>query len=132
MRETLKLPSQSAGVITLRQPEAIRPEAIVSHTVHQSPELRVVLFHFDAGQELTEHTSPHRALVQVLTGSCSFKLGETWHDLVAGDLVHMPPHLPHGVRASEPFSMLLTLSPTQRERPAVSSLPAALQPLPNS
>ena len=74
-----------------------------------SDQARVVLFGFDAGQELTEHTSPHRALVQILSGSCEFKLGDTWHTLGAGDIAHMPPGLPHAVRARERFSMLLTL-----------------------
>ena len=104
------LPANKEGVLSLNEGGAFRDHAIVSRSLLQTPQLRVVLFHFDAGQELTEHTSPHRATVQVLSGGCEFLLGTEWHPLKAGDFVHMPPGLPHAVRASERFSMLLTLS----------------------
>lgn len=115
------LTADAEGVVSIADDSAFRDHAIVSRTVLQTPQLRVVLFHFDAGQELTEHTSPHRALVQILSGSCAFKLGVAWHDLKAGDLVHMPPGLSHAVRATGRFSMLLTLSPV-----AVASVPAPI------
>ncbi len=104
------LPAEKEGVLSLNEGGAFRDNAIVSRSLLQTPQLRVVLFHFDAGQELTDHTSPHRALVQILTGRCEFKLGTAWRTLQAGDLVHMPPHLPHAVRAKDRFSMLLTLA----------------------
>ncbi len=109
MTATPILTAETEGVINLGAADAFRTDAIVSRTLVKTPELRVVQFHFDAGQELTEHTSPHRALVQILTGACEFKLGTTWHALVAGDLVHMPPLLPHAVRATVPMSFLLSV-----------------------
>jgi quercetin dioxygenase-like cupin family protein len=72
--------------------------------------MRVVLFGFSPGQELTEHTSTQHALVQVLTGECDFSLGDQWHHLKAGALLYMPPNLRHAVKATTEFSMLLTLS----------------------
>jgi quercetin dioxygenase-like cupin family protein len=85
------------------------PNGIVSRTLLQAPGGRLVLFGFAEGQELTEHTSPHHAVVQILTGECEFTLGTEVRSLQAGDLVHMPPGLPHAVRATRQFSMLLTL-----------------------
>ena len=82
---------------------------IVSRTVLRTPTTRVVLFGFAEGQELSEHTSTSQALVQVLSGSCEFSLDGKPHSLKAGDLLHMPPHLRHAVKATEKFSMLLTL-----------------------
>jgi quercetin dioxygenase-like cupin family protein len=70
----------------------------------------VVLFGFAEGQELTEHTSTQQAVIQVLSGECDFSLAGKPHALKAGDLLYMPPHLPHAVRATKQFSMLLTLS----------------------
>ena len=64
--------------------------------------------HFAAGQELSEHTSKARALVQILSGTCAFSVGATRHTLRAGDLLHLPPGAPHALTAPEPFSMLLT------------------------
>jgi quercetin dioxygenase-like cupin family protein len=73
-----------------------------------APGLRVTLFHFAAGQELSEHTSTARALVQVLSGSCNFTLPDGVRLLKAGDLLHLPPGLPHAVSAVENLTMLLT------------------------
>ncbi|MCX8156313.1 MAG: cupin domain-containing protein [Verrucomicrobiae bacterium] len=96
-------------VLNLAQETQFAPNGIVSRTLLKGPNVRVVLFGFDQGQELSEHTSPHRALVQILTGECEFALGPQWHKLKAGDWLHMPPNLPHAVRATQAFSMLLTL-----------------------
>ncbi len=82
---------------------------IVSRTVMRSPGVRVVLFGFAAGQELSEHTAPHQALVQALSGECEFRVGATEYRMRAGDLLVMPPGAPHGLRAVTEFSMLLTL-----------------------
>jgi len=42
-----------------------------------------------AGQEITEHSTPARALVQVLSGTCEFTLAGKKTPLRAGDLLHM-------------------------------------------
>lgn len=96
-------------VLHLAQETQFAPNGIVSRTLLKAPNARVVLFGFAQGQELTEHTSPHRALVHILSGECEFALGGAWHQLKAGDWLHMPPNLPHAVRATQAFSMLLTL-----------------------
>jgi quercetin dioxygenase-like cupin family protein len=124
MKTLPALPAETTGRLSLIDDTAFRDHAIVSRTLLQTPQLRVVLFHFDAGQELTEHTSPHRATVQVLSGGCEFLLGTEWHLLKTGDFVHMSPGLPHAVRAAERFSMLLTLAPV-----AVSPKNEAAKPI---
>jgi quercetin dioxygenase-like cupin family protein len=68
-----------------------------------------VLFGFAEGQELTEHTSTQLALIQILSGSCEFSLAGVPHNLTTGDMLYMPPNLPHSVKAIQQFSMLLTL-----------------------
>ena len=102
---------------TLRLPDAVHTSesGIVSRTLVQSPELRVVLFAFAEGQELTQHTSSRRAIVQVLQGTCEFLFSGTWQKLEEGMLLHMPPGHPHAVKAAHgPFVMLLTLSAEPR------------------
>jgi quercetin dioxygenase-like cupin family protein len=104
------LPSDHAQSLRLADAVETSAAGIVSRTVLQTPELRVVLFAFADGQELTPHTSRRRVLVQILEGACEFFYGETWHALAAGALLHLPPDCLHAVRASTgPFSMLLTL-----------------------
>jgi quercetin dioxygenase-like cupin family protein len=80
---------------------------IVSQAVLTAPGLRVTLFHFAAGQELSEHTSSSRALVQILAGSGDFTFNGQTRLLKAGALLHFPPRLPHAVHAVEEMTMLL-------------------------
>lgn len=100
----------AAESLVLAENAQISAAGIVSRTLLQTPEVRVVLFAFDANQELTSHTSRRRALVQILSGACDFFYGGAWHRLVAGAWLHLPPSHPHAVRAADgPFTMLLTL-----------------------
>jgi quercetin dioxygenase-like cupin family protein len=102
------LPTDTAGVCPLLAPAAGVAHGIVSQAVLTAPGLRVTLLHFAAGQELSEHTSSARALVQVLSGRCDFTFGGETRQLQTGDLLHLPPKLPHAVHATEAMSLLLT------------------------
>ncbi len=102
------LPTNQAGVCALLLPAEKVAHGIVSQAVLTAPGLRVTLFRFAAGQELSEHTTPARALIQVLTGSCEFAFSDRTERLEAGDLLHIPPNLPHAVRATEELAMLIT------------------------
>ena len=96
-------------IISLGQETQFAPNGIVSRTLLRAPNGRVVLFGFAEGQELTEHTSTQQALIQVLSGECEFLLNGQPRAMKAGDLLFMPPNLPHAVKATKQFSMLLTL-----------------------
>jgi quercetin dioxygenase-like cupin family protein len=111
MSQSSLLPPDSAQSLVLADTVEVSAAGIVSRTILQTPELRTVLFAFDAGQELTSHTSRRRALVQVLTGVCDFYFAGAWHSLSSGTLLHLPPGHPHAVRAGQgAFTMLLTLA----------------------
>src|SRR5437016_13380281 len=110
MNERPLIGSDGAGKVSLAAETQFAPNGIVSRTLLRTPTSRVVLFGFAEGQELTGHTSTQEALVQILSGECEFSLDGKTHQLRAGDLVFMPPNLPHSVRATHKFSMLLTLS----------------------
>ena len=96
-------------ITSLAKETQFAPNGIVSRTLLRAPNGRVVLFGFAEGQELTEHTSTQQALIEILSGECEFSLGGKPHALKAGDLVYMPPNLPHAVKATKQFSMLLTM-----------------------
>jgi quercetin dioxygenase-like cupin family protein len=72
-------------------------------------DIRLVLFGFDTGQELTEHTASMPALLQIISGEAQLELGEDTVTVGPGSWVHMPAHLPHSVLAEEPTVLLLTL-----------------------
>jgi quercetin dioxygenase-like cupin family protein len=109
MSEQPLMDAKSEGIISLAKETQYAPNGIVSRTVLKTPTARVVLFGFSQGQELTEHTSTQDALIQVLSGECEFFLAGKPHNLKAGDFLHMPPNLAHAVKATQQFSMLLTL-----------------------
>ena len=110
MSERPLIESDSERIVSLADETRYAPNGIVSRTVLRTANSRVVLFGFAEGQELTEHTSTQHAVIQMLSGECEFSLAGKANNLKAGDLLYMPPNLPHAVRATKQFSMLLTLS----------------------
>jgi|ERR1035438_9086011 quercetin dioxygenase-like cupin family protein len=109
MNEQPLLDASSDKIISLSQETQFAPNGIVSRTLLRTPLMRVVLFGFAEGQELTEHTSTQHALFQVLSGECELSLSGKPHNLKAGDFLHIPPNAPHAIKATKQFSMLLTL-----------------------
>jgi quercetin dioxygenase-like cupin family protein len=89
--------------------EAIQPESIVSRTVYSDAHIKVVLFGFDAGQSLSEHTASQPAIIQILQGEATITLTGDPKEAGAGTWLHMPPNVPHSVVAKTPLIMLLTL-----------------------
>lgn len=114
MSSAALLASEEAGSLTLGESAPAVGHGIVSRAVLFTPELRVTLFNFAAGQALTEHTSTARALIQVLTGAGEFTVDGVARTLHAGDLLHLPPRAPHAVSATEPMTMLLVLAPERK------------------
>lgn len=87
----------------------ITQDATVSRTVMTAEGTRLVLFSFDAGQELSEHTAAMPVLLQVLDGNLTVAAGGRSVDLRPGGVVHLPARLPHAVIALEPSRLLLTM-----------------------
>ncbi|MFQ5398617.1 MAG: cupin domain-containing protein [Anaerolineae bacterium] len=87
----------------------IPPDSIVSRTVLDNGGLKVVLFGFAAGQELSEHTAAYPAILHFLSGKATLTLGETITAATAGTWVHMPARLPHSISAESELKMLLLL-----------------------
>ena len=83
--------------------------AVVSRTLLKQPAGNVTLFAFDVGQELSEHTAPYDALVQVLDGEAEITIAGRPHRLRAGDMIVMPATQPHAVKAVARFKMMLTM-----------------------
>jgi quercetin dioxygenase-like cupin family protein len=83
--------------------------AVVSRTIIKQPTGTLTLFAFDKGQELSEHTAPFAATVQVLEGSVLLIIGGKEITAKSGETVIMPANIPHAVKAVEKFKMLLTM-----------------------
>lgn len=87
----------------------VQPESTVSRTVFRADGVRVVVFAFDEGQALTEHTAAMPVLLQVLSGALAITADGRTDDLVPGGLMHLDARVPHAVRASEPAILMLTM-----------------------
>lgn len=87
----------------------IPSDSILSRTVYSDEQVKVILFGFAAGQELSEHTSAKPAVIYILSGEARVKLGTDSFEATAGMWAHMPPNLPHSIQAKTPVSMLLML-----------------------
>jgi quercetin dioxygenase-like cupin family protein len=88
---------------------AYQEGAIVSRTLIKKPTGTVTLFAFDQGQELSEHTAPFDAMVQVLDGEAQVTIGGNPLRLASGQIVIMPANVPHALKATGRFKMLLTM-----------------------
>jgi quercetin dioxygenase-like cupin family protein len=87
----------------------VAPDATVSRTALRGEGVRVVLFAFDAGQELSEHTAAVPILLQVLDGRLRVGADGEQVELTPGALVHIGSRVPHDVLALEPSRMVLTM-----------------------
>ena len=83
--------------------------SVVSRTLAKKATGTITLFAFDAGQGLSEHSAPYDAIVQVVDGIGTLRIGGK--DVVArtGEIVVMPANIPHAVHANERFKMLLVM-----------------------
>lgn len=88
------------------------PDSIISRTFYKDDLMRTILFRFDAGQELSEHTSAHTAVLHILSGDARVAIGEDTHELSEGAWLHMQPRLKHSVYAKTPVVMLLMMVDT--------------------
>jgi quercetin dioxygenase-like cupin family protein len=83
--------------------------AVVSRTLVKKATGTVTLFAFDEGQQLSEHTTPFDALVQVLEGEVEITISGNPLRLAGGQMVIMPADRPHAVRALGRFKMMLVM-----------------------
>jgi quercetin dioxygenase-like cupin family protein len=81
----------------------------LSRVVFNADGLRVVLFAFDAGEQLTDHSATVPAVVQVIKGRLEMTLGDEKVKIDPGSWVHMDAHLVHALVALEPSIVILTL-----------------------
>ena len=82
---------------------------IASRILAKRPGGNLTLFAFDAGQGLTEHTSPFEALVMALEGTLTLTIGGQPVQATPGTIVRMPANVPHAVDAPEAARMLLIM-----------------------
>lgn len=84
-------------------------DGILSRTVFQDDQTKVVVFGFGQGQELSEHAAAKPAMLFFVKGEATVRLGDDIQEAQAGTWVHMPANLTHSIKAKTPVVMLLVL-----------------------
>jgi len=99
----------SSEIMSLASLADYQSGAVVSRQITKAEGGNVTLFAFDEGQELSEHTTPYDALVQVLDGEVEIRISGKPFLMKTGESIIMPAGQPHAVRAVKKFKMLLTM-----------------------
>ncbi|MDX1577230.1 MAG: cupin domain-containing protein [Gemmatimonadota bacterium] len=103
MEGTLSTPHDLASLVEYQS------DSVVSRVIFRGPGGTVTLFAFAEGQGLSEHTNPNDPLVHVLEGEVTVRIDGAEHRVRAGEMLHLPPSVPHELVGGRPFKMLLTL-----------------------
>jgi quercetin dioxygenase-like cupin family protein len=95
----------------LQLAELIAPTAhgIASRVLAKTSGGNVTLFAFDAGEGLSEHTTPFDALVLVIEGEMVLTIGGAAVHAAPGTIVRLPSAVPHAVEAASAARMLLIM-----------------------
>jgi quercetin dioxygenase-like cupin family protein len=101
-----KLKSEATKLIDLIN---YQEASVVSQEIISKKTGTVTLFAFDKGQGLSEHTAPFDALVYCLDGDVEVTISGNPIQLKPGEMVIMPAHQPHALKALEKFKMLLIM-----------------------
>ena len=88
---------------------SIPENGILSRTLYNHEHVKVLIFGFAAGQELSAHTAPMAASVYFVSGEAKLTLGAEVQDVRENSFAYMPPQLPHGIVAKTPVGMLLSM-----------------------
>jgi quercetin dioxygenase-like cupin family protein len=106
IKNTDKLKAQAIKVVDMI---GYQEGSVVSREVISKKTGTVTLFAFDKGQGLSEHTAPFDAMVYCLDGEVEVTISGNPIRLKEGEMVIMPAHQPHALKALSKFKMLLIM-----------------------
>ncbi len=109
MGNTLNKNIVTASVQKLTDDIEYQSDGIVSKQIIKKPNGNISLFAFDKGESLTEHTSPYEAIAQIMEGEMNITIGGNENVVKVGEMIIMPPNIPHGLVAIQKSKMLLTM-----------------------
>lgn len=102
------MPSYTA-VENLLQEVQISEHRTLSRTIYRDDYVKIVVFGFAGGQELSQHTTSVPAIIEILQGDARLNLDGEEKELSAGSWVYMQANLPHAIYARTDVVMLLTM-----------------------
>ncbi len=94
----------------------IPQDGTLSRTIYRDDHVKIVLFGFSGGQELSQHTASVPAIIEILRGDARVTLDGEEKELSAGSWVYMEAKFPHAVYARTDVVMLLTMLTGAQEK----------------
>jgi quercetin dioxygenase-like cupin family protein len=89
-----------------------RPDRPATALMHDTPDVRLVVFRIEPGQQVAPHTSSSTVVLSILSGTGVVSDGERDYSVRAGAVVAYMPNEPHGMRAlDDPLVILATIAP---------------------
>jgi quercetin dioxygenase-like cupin family protein len=87
----------------------IPKNGILSRTLYADDKIKAIIFGFDSGQELSNHTAAVSAIIHIVKGEAKLTLGGEVKEVKEGAWAHMEPRLEHALYAKTPVVMLLLM-----------------------
>ena len=102
-------PITSTVLADLTTSVEIPKEGTLSRVLYKDDHIRLVVFAFDTGQELTDHTAGVPITIHLVSGRMELTAGNDHSEIDNKAWVHIPAGMTHAVTALEPTIMVLTL-----------------------
>lgn len=101
--------TETAFVFSLKERIEYSKNSVVSQQITKSKAGNITLFAFDKDQQLSEHSAPFDAVLQVLDGEALIHIAGEPYEVHEGEMIILPANIPHAVYATTAFKMLLTM-----------------------
>ncbi|CAN5672201.1 hypothetical protein BH23GEM10_BH23GEM10_02640 [soil metagenome] len=94
----------------LRNDDSYIRSGRLGRTMARSGRLRVTLVALNSGIEVGTHHADSPLTIQLLEGRLGFRVGDSEHELRAGQVLFFGPAEAHDIRALEESALLITIS----------------------
>ncbi len=105
-------PKTSSAHLGMAQELPVVADSTTSRVLIDAGIMRTIQFTFDAGQLLTEHSSPRAVVVLLNEGSMRFTVDGTEHQMGPGDVIYLAPGAPHSLIADTACRLSLVMVDT--------------------
>lgn len=85
------------------------PNSVVIKTIIKKSTGNISVMSFDAGEGLTEKTSPFDTFAQIIEGKADIVIDKDSHVLLTGQGIVIPAHSPNHINPNGRFKMILTI-----------------------
>ena len=109
MSETFIQLEKETRSFSLKDMAAYQDHSVVSREIIRKPAGTMTVFAFDEGEGLSEHTAPFDAAVLILEGEAMITIDGKPHTVKEGEMIIMPAHKPHALKAVTRYKMLLVM-----------------------